>query len=630
MQLSKPSPPHSLLHPLQTCDDILRELEQGDRAPAELAVLLQALEQLPADHPERAALLGVARRALTVGLRLEQHLQTEASLRAVFESAQALTELKELDEVLFEIVERGRTLLGSDLAWLAGLNEEDGTLRVLAASGIFSNETRKISTPSTAGVAGHVLHSRSPFATHDYLNDPLFEHSPESDAMIRRERMQSVVAAPLLSGAGVVGILIVGDRHARNYRQREISVLSALAAHASVALRNARAFDLTRKALQEAERANQLLNEKTEALEFAAEAHEQLTRMLAKGASLKELIHTVATVLEGRVTYLNAGGMEVCAAAPLGYEAPEVMGCYQKFSGMESGVQSAIGHSRVTGRAMAVATTSGGWHCQVAAVISKDELFGALVVHSSVPLSEQAVRILERSAMATAVLQLSVDKSSISLDQDINLTVRALVEPSQHGAADLAARAARHGVDVTRPVMLALLHLDPSKAGYAVRMLSARVLPSPWLATEIAGHVVVATNMDSAEAFQEQLRSLLFDELSLPSVVSIAGPLLQLPEIALGWTHVQRALRLLHALRRTNCVVHEAALRMYAVLFDHQSADMLDATITSVVGRLLEHDSKRNAQLAETLGVYLDRQQNARATAAALGIHVNTLHNRLE
>ena len=132
---------------------MLRVLEQGDRAPAELAVLLQALEQLPADHPERAALLGVARRALTVGLRLEQHLQTEASLRAVFESAQALTELKELDEVLFEIVERGRTLLGSDLAWLAGLNEEDGTLRVLAASGIFSNETRKISTPSTAGVA---------------------------------------------------------------------------------------------------------------------------------------------------------------------------------------------------------------------------------------------------------------------------------------------------------------------------------------------------------------------------------------------------------------------------------------------------------------------------------------------
>lgn len=608
--------------------EILRLLEQGDGPPTALTALLQEIEWLPDGHPDRAALLAAAHRALAIGQRLEHHRQNEASLRGVFESAQALTELKELDQVLFEIVERGRKLLGSDLAWLAGL--EEGNLRVQAVSGVFSNETLKTSTHATTGVAGHVLRSRSPFATSDYMADAHFEHSPGTDLMIRREGLQSLVATPLLSGAEVVGILIVGDRYARSYLAREISVLATLAAHASVAVRNARAFDLTRQALLKAEQANQRLKEQTASLEFAAEAHEQLTRLLAKGASLKDLMHAVATTLGGRTMYLNAAGIEVCAATPAGYEAPEVIGAYQGFSGMDSGIQSAVGLSRVTGRSTAATIPDTGLHCQVAAVISKDELFGALVVQTRAPMTEQAVRILERSAMATAVLQLSVDKSSVSLDQDINLAVRALVEPSQHGHGDLAARIARHGVDVARPTMLALLQVEPGKAGYAVRKLSGRLRPSALIATEIAGQVVVVANHADATDFEDELRTLLFEELSLPGVASIAGPHASLHELAQAHGHLQRALGLLHALRRTNCVVHEASLRMYAVLFQHQSAEALDATIDAVLGRLVDHDARRNAQLTETLHTYLDHQQNARATAATLQIHVNTLHNRLE
>ncbi|EJE50488.1 sugar diacid utilization regulator [Acidovorax sp. CF316] len=630
MQHPALDPPPAFASTAAIHGEILQLLEQGDGAPAALAALLQEIERLPDGHPDRATLLGAAHRALAIGQRLEQHRQNEASLRGVFESAQALTELRELDQVLFEIVERGRKLLGSDLAWLAGLDPEDGSLRVQAVSGVFSNETLKTSTHTTTGVAGHVLQSRSPFATSDYMADVHFEHSPGTDLMIRREGLQSLVAAPLLSGAEVVGILIVGDRYARSYLQREISVLATLAAHASVAVRNARAYDLTRQALLKAEQANARLKEQTASLEYAADAHEQLTRLLAKGASLKDLIHAVATILGGQVMYLNAAGIEVCAAAPPGYEAPEVIGTYQGFSGMDSGIQSAVGQSRVTGRATAATVPGTDLHCQVAAVISKDELFGALVVQTRAPMTGQALRILERSAMATAVLQLSTDKSSASLDQDLNLTVRALVEPSQHGDSGLAARIARHGVDITQPTMLALLQVEPGKAGYAVRKLAGRQRGALQVATEIAGQVVVLANHADAAGFEDALRTLLFDELSLPGVACIAGPHTSLPGLAQAYGHLQRALGLLHALRRTDCVVHEASLRMYAVLFQHQSAEALDATIDAVIGRLLKHDARRNAQLTDTLHAYLDHQQNARATAAALQIHANTLHNRLE
>ena len=614
----------------ETYEELLRLLDQGEEHHAALTSLLQEIEMLADGHPERAALLGAAHRALAIGKRLEQHRQNEVSLRGVFESAQALTELKELDQVLFEIVERGRRLLGSDLAWLAGLNPEDGNLCVLAVSGVFSKETRKTNTPVNIGVAGHVLKTRSPFATSDYMRETNFEHSAETDLMIQREGLQSLVAAPLLFGTEVIGILIVGDRYSRPYLPREISVLATLAAHASVAVRNARAFDLTRQALLDAEQANQVLKAQTASLELAADAHEQLTKLLAKGASLKDLIRTVATILDGHVMYLNAAGMEVCAATPPGYETPEIISSYKAFSGIDSSIQSAVSQSRVTGRATAATTPGTSLHCQVAAVISKDELFGAMVIQTRSPMTEQAIRILERSAMATAVLQLSADKSSASLDQDINLTVRALIEPSQHKDSGLAVRTAQHGVDISRPTMLALIHIEKSKIGYAVRKLSSRVQPSRQIATEIGGHIVMLVNRADSAEFENELRSLLFEELSIPAVASVAGPHDSLHAIAQAHVHLKRAMGLLHALRRQNCVVHEASLRMYAVLFQHQSANELDATIESVLGRLIEHDAKRSTQLADTLHAYLDNRQNARATAGVLLIHVNTLHNRLE
>jgi len=627
--MKRPTPAAPASEITQIYAEMLRLLDQGEDQHASLTALLQQIEQMAGDDAQREALLAAAHRAIAIGKRMEQHQRNELDLRGVFESAQALTELKELDQVLFDIVERGRRLLGSDLAWLAGMHPEYGNLGVLAVSGVYSNETKNTHTPVNAGVAGHVRRTRSPFATSDYMRDTHFEHTPENDLMIEREGLHSLVAAPLLSGAEVAGILIVGDRYSRSYHPREVSILATLAAHASVAMRNAKAFDLTRQALQDTERANQRLTEQTVGLEMAADAHEQLTRLLAKGAPLKDLILTVANILDGRIVYLDAAGIEVCVATPREYEAPQVIDTYRPISGIAAGIQSAVGLSRTTGRATA-APSDTGQHCQVAAVMSKDELFGALVIQTRTPMTEAAVRIFERSATATAVLLLSAEKSSASLDQDINLTVRALLEPSQHGDAGLPARIERHGVDIRKPTMLAMIQIDKTEIGYVVRKLSSRLRQYPHMTTDLDGRIVMVVNHAGERKLEEELHALLFEELSFRGVACVSGPYLDLAGLAQAHGHLKRAIGLLHALRRENCVVHEAALRLYGVLFEHQSAADLDAIIASVVGRLTDHDAKRNTQLADTLLAYLDTMQNARATAVALGLHVNTLHNRLD
>lgn len=614
---------------LKIYEEILRFLDQADGRDASLTSSLQEVEMLPSDYRYRAPLLKAIHRGLAIRKRLEQHQQNELSLRAVSESAQTLTELKELNQVLSEIVERGRRLLGSDLAWLSGVDPDDGKLCVLAVSGVLSDESRKTNPPVNAGVAGHVLKTHSPFSTHDYMGDTRFEHTPESDAMINREALLSLVAVPLLSGAEVTGILLVGDRYTRSYLPREISILATLAAHASVAVRNARAYDMTRKALMDAEQANQRLKEQTAALELAADAHERLTKLLAKGASLKDLIHSVANILDGRVTYLDAAGIEVCVAISPNYAAPEVLGSYHAVSGIDASIQAAVGQSRVTGRAIPAQSVTTQF-CHVAAVMSGDELFGSLVIQTQSPMTEQAVRIFERSATATAVLQLSAEKKSATLDLDINLTVRSLLEPAQHNDSDLTRRMERHGVDMSNPLMLAMIHIDKSKAGYVVRKLSSRFRHRRQLSTEIDGKIVMVTNQAGGHTLEDELHTFLFEELSIPGVATLSGPHATLPGLAQAYHHLKRAIGLLHALRRKNCVVHESSLRMYAVLFQHQSADELEATIDSVIGRLTEYDAKRNTQLADTLHAYLDNTQNARVTAGVLQIHANTLHNRLE
>jgi DNA-binding PucR family transcriptional regulator len=55
----------------------------------------------------------------------------------------------------------------------------------------------------------------------------------------------------------------------------------------------------------------------------------------------------------------------------------------------------------------------------------------------------------------------------------------------------------------------------------------------------------------------------------------------------------------------------------------------LQSFIETTIGPLIAYDEKRNTQLAETLLCYMDGNQNAKTTATRMGIHVNTVRQRL-
>jgi GAF domain-containing protein len=149
------------------------------------------------------------------------------------------------------------------------------------------------------------MSTRLPFFTPDYLHDNRFAHDPALDDTFRDEGVAALVGAPLMCDDNVIGLLFVADRYHRTHTALNVSILCTLATHAAVAINNAKAFAEAKTALDNADLARAELERHARDVQEAAEAHEQLTSLLAKGASLGALCESVAQLLNGSVLVLD-------------------------------------------------------------------------------------------------------------------------------------------------------------------------------------------------------------------------------------------------------------------------------------------------------------------------------------
>lgn len=538
--------------------NLLDHLERGDDLASLTSVLL-AIEALPNDSPRRPALLQAAHQAIAICQRIQQYQQKERALRAVFEIAQALTELKNLDEVLLDIVKRGKNLLGADIAWLAG--EESGTVRVLAIDGANTQAAREMSGPSSAGIAGYVVRTASAFTTHDYLADPQITHDSTIDATLAREGMQSAIAVPLLSDSEVIGVLILGDRYSRVHQPWEVSILATLGAHASVAIRNARTFELKEDALKEVERANSYLQEKVSELELAAEAHDRIARQLSRGGSLQEMTEVIADMLHGEVVFVDPVGRELCIA--LASRSPAQGAARRALSAtrIDPNIMVASEKSRSMARSVPLSTEDAdGAIGRIMAVSGGDDLLGSLIIRTSSPLSDHEIRIFERGSTAMAVLVLLAEKEYASERQDANLTVRALLDESRHDSKDFGERAKQHGLDLAAPVLLAVIEVERTKLSYVSRRLNDRLRFHSRIVTEIDGRIVVLANRSDIAEFRNELQRVIFGELMATGAASVSPPLDSTSELPGAYAAALRAISLLFKLGRINQVAYEPEL----------------------------------------------------------------------
>ncbi|MEO3388033.1 GAF domain-containing protein [Mesorhizobium sp. CAU 1741] len=556
---------------------------------------------------------------LEIALRLhdnfENKLKRERELSALYETARDLSALRNPDQVLKAIVQRARQLVGSDIAYLSAADDERNDFFVKATEGVISQDFARIRVPRDVGVCGSVARTRRPFYSSNYSVDPAFAHDSFIDQATQGEGVVSILGIPLEVEAHVIGVLFVGDRYVRSYTPQEMAVLSSLGTFAALAIENARLLEEARRALQAAKDANAALKAKADDVEDAAAAHEQLTELVARGGTLDDLTRRVGNILHGQAVVLDERQKPITGAMP------------DHFS--EQMLMRAVRESDRLGRSVQVHCDDGGV-ALVAAAIGGTARLGSLIFKRQRSFSASEIRTFERSAIVTGIVLLSMERIAQLAHKSATDAISALVRGTTDPFASGAMRQLPGAVAITWPVTMMMVDLADVSfiqvAGAARAALSGR----DTIFAEFNGDLLIVTNgerpRDIAAALQERLREAVRRDLT----IVISRPVEAIGEATAQYEALRRCLGLLRRLGQTGRVAFESALAMYGLVFADKQGDAIDAFIRGTLGPVIEHDMRKGTQLARTLLAYLDGGRSLQKAAEHIGIHVNTMRQRLD
>ena len=614
----------------QTIGTLIELLHQC--APAdEFARRLAQVEALPDRHPNKSTLVEAVRMAMAVRNRLELQQQRERGMLAVIDSAQDLSSRLDLTGLLSAIVSRARNLLGSHVAWLSTYDADRGEYQVLVADGALSQSTSCMVAARDRGVGSVLMSTRLPFTTPDYLHDKRFVHDPKLDDTFRAEGIAALVGVPLIWEEEVIGLLFVADRYHRMHTAQSISILSTLATHGAVALKNANDFKRASAALEKAEQARAELERHVRSIQAAAEAHEQMTTLLAKGASLATLCQSIAQLLGGSVLVLDEASQVTSSAASAGYTGTGMQN-YAPQQDSSADLARALQLSRQMGRSVLAYKNEGdgdGESCRVMAVIGGDDVLGSMALFHRGELDDVSIRTFERSSSVVGIVLLSHERMEATKSRGVSTLLRSLVSQRQDEPALMANNAERHGVDLSQPVSLMLVEMDGPSAGYAARRFRSLTPIANVLVDEIDGILVMLCAATRAPDVRQTVSSWARVELGTVHRGVLSRPVSGPAEIPALYATLKRALGVLRRIGVHGQVVNQNELALYSTLFETHDQASLGAFLDATIGALISHDRKRASGLAPTLLCYFDSNQNAKLTAQRLQIHVNTVRQRL-
>jgi sugar diacid utilization regulator/GAF domain-containing protein len=613
-------------HHEQTIRELVELLHQGASAE-EFSRRLALIEALPGDDPAKPALVETVRMAMAVRNRLELHQERERGLLAVIESAQDLSSRLDLQGLLKAIVSRARNLLASDVAWLSIYDGAAQEFRVLIVDGALSQRTSDMVARRDRGVVSIVMSTRLPFTTPDYLHDRRIVHDPKLDDTFREEGIAALVGVPLISSGEVVGLLFVADRYHRTHTAQSTSILSTLATYAAVALKNAHDFERANTALARADQARGELERHLRNIQAAIDAHEQITSLLARGASLATLCQSVAQQLGGSILVLDEAGQVVSRGVATGYVGAAAQ-AYVPHGEHAAQLSRALRNSRTTGRSE-VAYQVDGETCRLLPVIGGDDILGAALLFHRGELEEIAVRTFERSSSVIGIVLLSQQRLEASRNRSAAALLRSLVSLRQDDPAVLANRAEQHGIDLARPLSLVLVQVDSPGADYAARHLGSFKSLTNALVDDIDGVLVVLCSATAAPQVRQTISNHLRQELHAAYRGAVSRPVPRAADVPALYATLRRALAVLGRIGVQGQIVGQDELAIYATLFETHDQASLANFLEATIGPLIAHDSHRGSELAATLLAYFDCNQNAKTTAQRLGIHVNTVRQRL-
>lgn len=548
--------------------------------------------------------------ALRVRSELEGRRRREAELSALFETAHDLAGLRDLDAVLQAIVQRARSLLGTDVAYLSLNDPARGDTYMRVTEGSVAARFQQLRLGMGEGLGGLVAQTARPYVTDDYFKDDRFQHTLTIDAGVRDEGLVAILGVPLTLGHHVIGVLFAADRRARVFEREQIALLGSFAALAAAALDTANLLTETRSALADLERANEIIRDRSGVIERASDVHDRLAQLVLHGGGVHDVAAAVSQVLDGTVEFTEV------AATPA----------------------RALETARAEGHAV---RHGDDW---IAAVIAGGELLGALVLRGHPGLDPVDQSTLERAATVTSLLLLA-RRSAAEAEQRVRgELLDDLLDARDRDPRLLRERAARlyADLDATHVVLAARLdvtsadadqeasarrrlwsaasHLAATRHGLAAARDGGTVLVLPLEGGDTATAVARRTARHLGTAVQESV--------TVGASAPVKAPAVHPEAVAAAYDESRRCLDALRLLGRSGDGAAAEDFGFLGLLLagDRDIAGFVDRTI----GQVVAYDERRGTDLLQTLDAYFACGMSPARTKDDLHVHVNTVAQRLE
>ncbi len=193
----------------------------------------------------------------TAELQQEQR-NTETLLRILTEASSTL----DLDRALNRTLALLNNAIGAEQGSILMVNPEDNTIHYRSGYGYLTPDMTKGSRPTALkigeGLAGWVIKHREAVRIDDVRKDKRWVKIPLNTSSHR-----SVIAAPLIVGAEIIGAIMVFHRQVGFFTPEHMNLVQAIGSQVAVAINNAQLYELIR---DQAERLGSMLrNQQVEA-----------------------------------------------------------------------------------------------------------------------------------------------------------------------------------------------------------------------------------------------------------------------------------------------------------------------------------------------------------------------------
>jgi signal transduction histidine kinase len=178
------------------------------------------------------------------------------ALKAVSDAVLAVAAQRSVDQVLQQLVHSARELVDARYAAL-GIPDGEGGFRSFIVSGMSDELIAAMGPlPRTHGMLGAMLEGAEPFRTGDIHSDPRFRGWWPA----RHPDMRSFLGVPIVSGDEVIGAFYLTEKEgtaegpgaptgpaAPTFTPADRELIELLAAHAAIAITNARLYERSRE-----------------------------------------------------------------------------------------------------------------------------------------------------------------------------------------------------------------------------------------------------------------------------------------------------------------------------------------------------------------------------------------------